>query len=74
MSKHNNSLGLSSHARCSCGRHATIGEWQAGVGLFSYYKCPDCLNQHLTQRSLSSEQWYKQFKDDNIRTGSKTDP
>ncbi len=41
MSKHNNSLSPSSHARCKCGRHATIGEWKAGIG-FNGYTCPDC--------------------------------
>jgi hypothetical protein len=42
MSKDNNNLMPSSHARCKCGRYATIGEWQAGIGLTGSYNCPDC--------------------------------
>lgn len=42
MSKHNNNLKPSSHAKCRCGRRATIGEWKAGIGLTGVYTCPDC--------------------------------
>lgn len=43
MNKHNNNLGISMHAKCKCGRYATIGEWQAGIGFIGSYECPDCL-------------------------------
>jgi len=33
------------HARCYCGRYATIGEWKAGIGLTGRYRCPDCTHQ-----------------------------
>lgn len=42
MSKHNNNLQPSSHAKCKCGRYATIGEWKAGIGIVGLYVCPDC--------------------------------
>lgn len=47
--KHNNSLSPSSHARCRCGRYATIGEWKAGIALFGLYTCPDCKHQEFLQ-------------------------
>lgn len=50
MSKHNNSLMPSSHARCKCGRYATIGEWKAGIGLNGSYTCPNCLYYEFTIR------------------------
>lgn len=50
MSKHNNSLMPSSHARCKCGRYATIGEWKAGIGLTGSYTCPDCLHYEYNKR------------------------
>ena len=59
MSKHNNNLGLSTHARCNCGRHATIGEWQAGIGMVGNYTCPDCT--HRKSNPLTSEEYYKTF-------------
>ena len=55
MSKHNNNLNPSSHARCSCGRYATIGEWKAGIGFNGRYKCPDCINH----KPLTTEQYLK---------------
>lgn len=45
MSKHNNNLNPSSHARCYCGRYATIGEWNMGIGIIGIYRCPDCINK-----------------------------
>jgi hypothetical protein len=56
MSKHNNNLNPSSHAKCSCGRYATIGEWKAGIGLTGVYKCPDCIYHKLptTEQYLKS--------------------
>ncbi len=45
--KHNNNLNSSSHARCRCGRNATIGEWKAGIGLYGSYTCPDCKHQEF---------------------------
>jgi hypothetical protein len=50
MSKHNNSLNPSSHARCACGRYATIGEWKAGIRLTGSYTCPDCIYQQFKER------------------------
>jgi hypothetical protein len=67
MSKHNNNLNPSSHARCSCGRLASIGEWQAGIGIVGRYVCPDCANPRRTARLLTSEEYYKQFQDDRNR-------
>ena len=60
MSKHNNSSMPSSHARCSCGRYATIGEWQARIGIVGTYTCPDCLHRQYS-KPLTSEEYYKQF-------------
>jgi len=65
MSFHNNNLNNSSHARCACGRYATIGEWKAGIGLIGKYECPDCLHHRL--RPLTRQQYYNSF-------GIKTDP
>lgn len=52
MSKHNNNLSPSLHARCKCGRYATIGEWKAGIGVAfpGSYKCPDCTYHENMQR------------------------
>lgn len=50
MSKHNNNLNPSSHARCKCDRYATIGEWKAGIGLVGTYTCPDCLYIEYSKR------------------------
>lgn len=58
MSKHNNNLNPSSHARCSCGRYATIGEWQAGIGLTGSYQCPDCIHRKYA-KPLTSEEYPK---------------
>jgi len=58
MSKHNNNLMPSSHARCNCGRYATIGEWQAGIGLHGSYECPDCKHRRYA-KPLTSEEYYK---------------
>ena len=60
MSKHNNNSMPSSHARCRCGRYATIGEWQAGIGIAGSYTCPDCLHRQYA-KPLSREEYYKQF-------------
>lgn len=60
MSKHNNNLSASSKRRCKCGRHMTIGEDAAGIGVFNY-ECPDCLHRRYS-KSISSEEYYKQFK------------
>lgn len=46
----NNNLKESSHARCNCGRYATIGEWKAGIGLDGLYTCPDCLYREAEER------------------------
>jgi DNA-directed RNA polymerase subunit RPC12/RpoP len=35
------------HARCKCGRYATIGEWKAGIGTLGYYECPDCSHHRI---------------------------
>jgi hypothetical protein len=64
MSKHNNNLMPSSHARCKCGRYATIGEWKAGIGITGSYDCPDCKHREFEKtygKSLTSEEYYKQF-------------
>jgi hypothetical protein len=47
----------SSHARCRCGRHATIGEWKAGIGLFGAYECPDCVSRRI--KPITREEYYK---------------
>lgn len=59
MSKHNNNLMSSSHARCKCGRYATIGEWQIGIGFISY-TCPDCQHREHS-KPLTSKEYYEQF-------------
>jgi hypothetical protein len=58
MSKHNNNLARSSHARCKCGRNASIGEWQAGIGFHGVYMCPDCTHRQFA-RPLTSEEYLK---------------
>ena len=50
----------SSHARCRCGRHATIGEWQAGIGLTGGYECPDCIHRKYS-KPISREDYYRSF-------------
>lgn len=60
MSKHNNNLSLSSKRRCACGRHMTLGEDKAGVGVFSY-ECPDCVHRRYA-KPLTAEEFYEQFK------------
>lgn len=51
--KHNNNLMPSSHARCKCGRPATIGEWKAGIGVGGNYTCPDCTNKNYSSKKTS---------------------
>ena len=58
MSKHNNNLMPSSHARCNCGRNATIGEWQQGIGIGGGYECPDCIHRKYS-KPLTSEEYYR---------------
>ena len=58
MSKHNNSLKPSSHAKCKCGRHATIGEWKIGIGFNGVYECPDCFH-HRHSKPISREDYYR---------------
>jgi len=60
MKKHNNNLSASSHARCKCGRPATIGEWKAGIGIGQSYTCPDCLHRER-MRPISRDEFYKSF-------------
>jgi len=50
----------SSHARCKCGRHATIGEWKAGIGLTGSYECPDCKHRQYS-KPLTAAEYYEQF-------------
>lgn len=57
MSKHNNSLSASMHAKCNCGRYATIGEWKAGIPGIGSYKCPDCMSHE--RNPVTAEQYYK---------------
>jgi hypothetical protein len=61
--KHNNNLMPSSHAKCRCGRYATIGEWKAGIGLTGSYTCPDCLHQEFikTYKPIDRNQYYRSF-------------
>jgi hypothetical protein len=40
----NNNLHKSMSKRCYCGRYISIGEEQAGIGVFGY-TCPDCLHR-----------------------------
>jgi len=54
----NNNLNSSCHARCKCGRYATIGEWKAKIGLFGLYTCPDCKHQEFVK-------YYRKMHDDN---------
>ena len=61
MSKYNNSMLSSSHNKCNCGRKPTIAEWQAGIGLFGMYTCPDCLFRQYSKK-LTTEEYYNQFK------------
>jgi len=56
MSNRNN-LSPSSHAKCSCGRMSTIGEWKSGIGITGGYKCPDC----IYRKPLTREEYYKSF-------------
>ncbi|GIV43945.1 MAG: hypothetical protein KatS3mg035_1068 [Bacteroidia bacterium] len=58
MSKHNNNNNPSSHARCKCGRYATIGEWKAGIGLKGIYECPDCVRRKYA-KPLTSEEYLR---------------
>lgn len=62
MSKHNNNLSPSSHARCHCGRYATLGELKAGIGVIGIYVCPDCQyhNSPYTKK-LSRDEYYASF-------------
>jgi len=46
----NNNLNSSSHAKCYCGRYASIGEWKASIGFYGDYKCPDCLSRELEKQ------------------------
>lgn len=57
MKHQNNNLSASSHAKCKCGRYATIGEWKAGIGFIGQYKCPDCT--HNERFPMTREQHYK---------------
>lgn len=50
----------SSSKKCRCGRHISIGEDVAGVGIFSY-TCPDCSYRQYS-KPLTSEEYYNQFK------------
>jgi hypothetical protein len=59
MSKHNNNTMPSSHAKCRCGRYATIGECKSHIG-FNGYTCPDCKHRQYSQ-SLTSTEFYEQF-------------
>lgn len=59
MSKHNNNILPSSHARCKCGRYATIGEYKAGIGHIGY-TCPDC-NHRQYSKPLTRKEYYEQF-------------
>jgi len=59
MSAHNNNLNPSVSKRCKCGRYITIGEDNAGIGLFGY-ECPDCLHRKYA-KPLTSEEFYAQF-------------
>lgn len=58
--KHNNSLGCSSHAKCKCGRYASIGEWKAGMGLNGVYTCPDCWHREHS-KPITAEEFYRRF-------------
>lgn len=58
MSKHNNSLGKSTHARCRCGRSATIEEWQAGIGIVFFYECPDCYSRRYST-PINRDDYYR---------------
>lgn len=58
MSKHNNSLSPSSHAKCRCGRMATIIEWKMGIGVFGFYECADCSFRNYS-KPLTSEEYYR---------------
>ena len=57
MSKHNNSMNPSSHAKCGCGRMSTIGEWKSGIGIIGSYICPNCKNR----KPLTREEYYNSF-------------
>ena len=46
MKHQNNNLKPSSHARCKCGRDATIGEYNMGIGLNGIYSCPECKDKY----------------------------
>lgn len=64
MSKHTNNLSPSSHARCKCGRYATIGEAKARIGLTGCYTCPDCSHHDFQKRYgklKSSADYYRSF-------------
>jgi DNA-directed RNA polymerase subunit RPC12/RpoP len=62
MSKHNNNLGLSSSAKCSCGRQITIGEEYSGMNYIDIlnYECPDCKHRRYS-KPLTAEEYYRQF-------------
>ena len=55
----NNNLRPSASKKCKCGRHITIGEEKAGIGVFGY-TCPDCLHREHS-KPLTSEEYYAQF-------------
>ena len=59
MSKHNNNIRPSLHARCKCGRYATIGEWKAGITQIGYI-CPECWHRQYA-KPLTREEYYEQF-------------
>lgn len=60
MSKHNNSLGLSTKAKCKCGRYMTLAEDAAGIGR-NGYECPDCYHARVS-KPLTADEFYAQIK------------
>jgi len=55
----NNNLLPSSKAKCSCGRHMSIGEDTAEINPYGY-ECPDCVHRKYS-KPLTREEYYRQF-------------